>query len=1167
MAIIGRCFKIFFGHEPPTGRPPDPGGPGGGCDPNCGGGCGSNCGGADRYTCVDPETDYCVLSNFGETQAVCDAACNPADPTCVCRITSFSTENSYTGGPQGTAKYVQTKIITIVQECKLSDTTVTYTLAGISASEFLDDTTGDWGGWTVGTNGTAGGACGTNDACAGGNCSDIILTGTRESEDDTPHPCPYHTCVEDNEGFKDCEAKSADAVDQAHCDHQIAANTAWYSSDALCSPFCINGPPPCYGYNCEDDTGVGSEPCEAKKKCTEYTLDLTGTQTCAEARAAHAPVLSDDSTCGGAAQCCTEPNCWWTCGGTGGTDEECVECTKTDNTACGAPPSVSYWTQESCQTSESNCEDCIDYYSCSSTSNISGDYCQKHSKPDGSLLAGEYANSSDCTGTCYEGFDCMTDDTCPAATDFGAAYLLHETCLANCGSLTWICPSTPVNNECTQEGAATGGDGTYTSKALCEKAPGDCMHSWVCSETTEKCTRQVGAGGQATKAECISLGGFDADGNPGPCSPPPTDPGGETGTGDPTGPNLPPPNTESTGSGDSDVRVTREVITNYQNYLEEIKFPNKDSTISDPYVSNIEYKLQDKFVPITNGKKVRLDIFSNVIHASLNYIFNLTVNNLYRVNETAFDDITIENIYLSLNKITKRVVDNAYDSLGQPLKDKILVRLRYLILTEQVDKFDLQGLSELTNKKKDVIFKTLGNERRALNEISTKGKSLSYKSYGGINREHMKMWKTLAPDLDKAIPIVLADSTVTYIDINMDDSYTFTLSGGGTETRYINDGDYITFVTPTGELSYLELYSDIDKAKMLDIEDTTRIHKLLGDDHFFKFSVSSDETELVEETYSLSTPHPEKYILKLDPSTVEDLPRDKPIIRKSKATYSVITDEEEISSWISTKPWPYLKKYVDHQDPFLNHLESSNTMSVEFKDVSFDQFLGYEDQFPVLPRRIPWYIVVIPTDKTMHLLGGNMSFLTGFASRELTFGYSSFTKETSQKWDPYLFGVSHGNRGDGILPFDENDFPISLTYSPSRFSIYEFPYKKGTEKLPRKASPVKNLLTAISTTKDLGVDYVDGADTIMPWGAIFKKIPVMSKKELFMIEGIKWPDLKSKIESNTFAKDPTVQSRYVKLSESPFLGITSAEGFVTPPKKTRPTKVDIDPPAPTPGEL
>jgi hypothetical protein len=598
-----------------------------------------------------------------------------------------------------------------------------------------------------------------------------------------------------------------------------------------------------------------------------------------------------------------------------------------------------------------------------------------------------------------------------------------------------------------------------------------------------------------------------------------------------------------------------------------MKYPYTGSTISDPTISNRGYSPRGGFVPIKNGGNVRLDIFSNVIHSSLNYIFTFPKKYQHTAIEVAFDDLTISNLYLSLNKKTKKAVDTAYDSLGQPLFTQILERLRYLILTEQVEKFDLLGISELNNKKKDPIPKTLSNEAFALDEISRKGKKLSYREYGGMHKERMKMWKTLAPDLDKAIPIVLADSTVTYIDINMDDSYTFTLSGGGTETRYINDGDYITFVTPTGELSYLELYSDIDKAKMLDIEDTTRIHKLLGDDHFFKFSVSSDETELVEETYSLTSPRPEKYILKLDPSTVEDLPRDKPIIRKSKATYSVITDEAEISSWILTKPWPYLTKYVDHQDPFLNHLESSNTMSVEFKDISFDQFYGYEEQFPVLPRRMPWYILVIPTDRTRHLLGNSISVLTGYSSRELQFGYSPFTSETSQKWDPRLFNVAVGDRGQGILPFDTYDFPISLMYSPTKFSIYEFPYKKNTEPLPRKASPIKTFLTALSDAKTLGEDYVDPDDTIMPWGSIYKNIPMMEKKALSLLGGPNWGTIKGKIEKNVFASESATKERYVKLSESPFLGIVSAEDFVTPTKKTRPTKVEIDPPADTPGGL
>ena len=210
---------------------------------------------------------------------------------------------------------------------------------------------------------------------------------------------------------------------------------------------------------------------------------------------------------------------------------------------------------------------------------------------------------------------------------------------------------------------------------------------------------------------------------------------------------------------------------------------------------------------------------------------------------------------------------------------------------------------------------------------------------------------------------------------------------------------------------------------------------------------------------------------------------------------------------------------------------------------------------------------LVPTDRTRHLLGNSMSVLTGFSSRELKFGYSPFSSETSQKWNNLIFNTSQEEKGGGILPFDEYAFPIKLAYSPSKFSIYTFPYKNTYEPLPRKASPVKTFLTALSDAKALGDDYVDGADTIMPWGSVYKNIPVMEKEALSMVQGNSWTIFKGKIETNTLASESTVRDRYVKLSESPFLDIVSADKFVTPNKKTRPTKVDIDPPADTPEEL
>ena len=1061
-------------------------------------------------------------------------------------------------------------------------------------------------------------------------CPYITVVGTRE-ENLGHYICNYYVCIEDPEEPEnnECLIQTTIEPDKATCDFIVANNPQYYSDLPTCELFCA-ADDECTGYYCGPAVG-SAEGCFATKACKAVTIDPGDDTCDYARSQHNPPLGTDDTCGGPTECCPEYECWWTCDAGPGGsTQSDCVGCNKTDNTGCAVPPDNVYAEADECVTAEENCDFCVDRYLCDTVSNVNTNtHCGVHSVKDEGASTIGHAEKNDCEPTCFNGVNCNQSEnpwTCEGATGYGATYAepnAMSRCTEECSDSTWIC-IIPTDGEpyCDQTGPPLGDAGAGTeTKQECQQVPGsECIPelTWICevdsSNTSEGSCEQNGppagdpAAGTETKRQCEdnnanvcyklwvcyegtpnscikdglwndpnghttkqdcedfgdggqacdqSTGGPGGGTSTGP-------PGGQEGGGDPPPPagnNIPPPNT------DSDIKITREVKNKYREYLEGIQFPYRDSTTSDPTVSNRGFNVQNKFVPISNGHNVRLDIFSNVIHASLNYILTLSNNDNYLTNEVAFDDTTITNIYLSLNKKTKKIIDNAYDSLGQPLKDQILTRLRYLILTRRVDDFDLEDIQYLGNKKKDAIRLTLTSEETALTDISTKGKPLSYKAYKGLDRDRMKMWKTLAPDLDKAIPIVLADSTVAYIDINMDDSYTFTLSGGGTETRYINDGDYITFVTPTGELSYLELYSDIDKAKMLDIADTVRIHNLYGDSHFFKFSVSSDETELVEETYSLTTPRPEKYILKLDPSTVEDLPREKTVIRKSKASYSVITDEAEINSWISTKPWPYLTKYIDHQDPFLNHLESSNSLSVEFKDVSFDQFYGYEEQFPILPRRIPWYIVVIPTDKTKYSLGASMSVLTGFSSRELKFSYSPFLNETIQRWDPSLFVYSEGSRGDGILPFDEEDFPMSLTYSPTKFSMYVFPYKKGSEALPRKSSYVKTFLTALSAAKALGVDYVDVAGTTMPWGSIYKNISLSDKKALYMLEGGNWGTLKGKIETNTFASDLTVRERYTKLSESPFLDITSADKFVTPDKKTRPTKVDIDPPAPTPEEL
>ena len=121
MAILGKCFKLLFGSDPPTGRPPDPGGGGGGCigegcdcvgpNPPCE--CDNSCGDPPTYRC-DNQTGGCVEDNTSVlSEEDCKLVCGQDPITCQCFVESIEPPIIITEG-NSTVGWTQTKTVTII---------------------------------------------------------------------------------------------------------------------------------------------------------------------------------------------------------------------------------------------------------------------------------------------------------------------------------------------------------------------------------------------------------------------------------------------------------------------------------------------------------------------------------------------------------------------------------------------------------------------------------------------------------------------------------------------------------------------------------------------------------------------------------------------------------------------------------------------------------------------------------------------------------------------------------------------------------------------------------------------------------------------------------------------------------------------------------------------
>lgn len=591
------------------------------------------------------------------------------------------------------------------------------------------------------------------------------------------------------------------------------------------------------------------------------------------------------------------------------------------------------------------------------------------------------------------------------------------------------------------------------------------------------------------------------------------------------------------------------------NYLREMNRVIKTPKIFDVLGNDEFVRAQSAFTPIYNERY--LTIFSDQIHASIWAVMNIDTEP--EATERAFDDVSLNYIYRSLNENLKQRIDLLEDYDGKPLRPKILRRIRMLLFEGRLDEFDEQGLFSMNavhdkTSRSNNIF----NENNLVDLVNRKAKPLNPDVYGGFNKERMKIWKTVATDLEKAIAYVDTDSVLRFIDIKQDDSYEILDSSGDATTKYINEGDFITYYKTDGSRGFLDLDTLIEQAVVFDFEDLRKAFGIVNEDYATVLSVSSDENSFVEEEYSLSDARQDFYFFKLEVSTLEDVSRTNPLVRISKANYKLVTDADEINEWIEYKPWPYMHFNMEASDPFFDHMLDTSNMTAEFKDISFDKIQGSTDDVPVIPRRIPWHIVLIPTDRTRFLIGSGKSKLTGYGSRKAVFRLSPDRSQTSQRWDPEIFNEKGTDFFGGVDPRQESK-SIKVEYDSSKFTTVRKSYKDGAEKLPRKPSAARQLFKAIRDAKADDSNFIDEAKTRIEWGSVFKNLTPNERKTLYSdIED--YDKKRDQIATNTFATSETVRERFVQITEVFDKGLNNVDDYDPPPVKKRERAVKIEEP-------
>jgi len=617
------------------------------------------------------------------------------------------------------------------------------------------------------------------------------------------------------------------------------------------------------------------------------------------------------------------------------------------------------------------------------------------------------------------------------------------------------------------------------------------------------------------------------------------------------------------GGGESE--FSYDAINAYEEMLRNVQ--SKD-LLFDPLVEDRIFTFPSSKTQYTATPNPGYDkhILGDYIHASVYYAYQAHEG---KFPTTAFDDVGGHTLLLSLQEDIQEAIKNSKDVAGQSLQGAVLAKIAFLIRKNKLGTLTKGALLKLNagNQNKYGRWQRgRGSENNAIRYVDEKAKPLYYQSYNGQAKDRMRLWKTVAPDVNKHIALVQRDGSVLEHPISIDDKYFIQYDGSSIQEHSILDGDFFNYVDSLNMIDRGGVFSDIDRAFMLDLSDGAVANSLLGQSNDVTLLASSIPIARIEETADLSTAHPDSYFLVLRPDTIKDINRDHPLVRKSTCKYRWEQDEEEFNEWVQFKPWPYLVVYVDHEDPFLDHLNQRKNLDAIFRDISFDYYKGYENDYPIIPRRIPWYMIIIPTNDPAKTIQSTGSRLIDYSVRELNVTMMSPLGDGNKKplrFAPPGINIEQAPNREGV-DRDVRPGSIRATSTSSTIRTEVNPYTTGTEPLPRPPSSFRNLMEAVRDVYDTST-FIDPTTSSASWGDVYNRMTTADKATIKRDDIKEWNKLKDGFAQGRPTPSDTLNAGLPRLFRVPPQGITRPEDFVTPKVTAR--RLDIDPKTATPEIL
>ena len=205
-------------------------------------------------------------------------------------------------------------------------------------------------------------------------------------------------------------------------------------------------------------------------------------------------------------------------------------------------------------------------------------------------------------------------------------------------------------------------------------------------------------------------------------------------------------------------------------------------------ISNRRYGTFGPFRPVRRGPLDEL-IFNKAVHVSVLAVY-LMNRGAMTFSDIPYHDLSDTMIEKSLNTKLVEKYRRAKKADGDFLIRTLINQVREALIADRLDQLHYDELLKMVDNvlkaQNDPAFEktrgsapiyttSIGTESQAVSLALEKAKSLNPDDYeSSVSKESMKVWKTVAGDLRKQIPITRTDGTETKLYIANDDSFVLT---------------------------------------------------------------------------------------------------------------------------------------------------------------------------------------------------------------------------------------------------------------------------------------------------------------------------------------------------------------------------------------------------------